>query len=77
MFTLAYFDSICCDRYVVKTYFMKALIESNGFCKEGRHDSLGCNESGKELLQNNCSLHEQYHFYKLNETEFGCKKHII
>lgn len=60
---------------VVKTYFMKALIENNGFCKEGKHDSLGCDDSGKELLKKkNCSLYERYQFCILNEAELGCRK---
>lgn len=58
---------------------MKALTENNGFCKEGKHDSLGCDESGKELLKQNCSLYEQYHFCILNEVELSCRKkpHVI
>lgn len=58
-------------RDVVKTSFMKTFIENNGFCKEGKHDSLGCDESGKELLKKNCSLYEQYHLCMPNEAELS------
>lgn len=37
------------EKYVMKNYFMKALFADNEFCKEGKHYSLGCDESGKEL----------------------------
>jgi len=60
----------------MKIYFMKTLIENNEFCEEGRHDSLGCDESGKELLKKNCSLYEQCHFCVLNEAELSCRKKI-
>lgn len=58
----------------MKTYFMKALFAGNEFCKEGKHDSLGCDESGKKLHKNNCSVYEQYQFYILTEGEPGFRK---
>lgn len=53
---------------------MKVLFGDNEFCKEGKHDSLGCNESGKELLRKNCSVYEQYQFCILTEVELRSRK---
>lgn len=47
------------ERYVMKTYFMKALFADNEFCKEGKHDSLRCDDSGEGHLKKNCSVDEQ------------------
>lgn len=58
----------------MKTYFLKALFADNEFCKEGKHDSLGCDESGKKLLKRNCSVYEQYQFCILTEGEPGFRK---
>lgn len=43
-------------------------------CKEGKHDSLGCNESGKELIKMNCSVYEQNQFCILTEVELRSRK---
>lgn len=57
------------ERYVMKTYFMKALLIGNEFCKVGKHYSLGCNGPGKKFLKKNCSVNEQYQFCILTEAE--------
>lgn len=58
----------------MKTYFVKALFADNGFCEEGKHNSLGCDESGKELLKKNYSVCEQYPLCILTEVELRYRK---